>query len=57
MTIIHDLAHEAARLYVDMMPLEAFRRAGQPAMAGHSPFVNDRALTPPRARGRAGWST
>ncbi len=57
---VSDLAREAARRYVDAVPLPDFARAileqaGQPAMAGYPPFVNDLARVPrKRARGRAG---
>src|SRR5262245_6084809 len=43
---VADLAHEAARRYVDALPLPDLRgsswsRPGQPAIADYPPFVND----------------
>ena len=46
MTTVADLAQEAARRYVDTVPLtdlarELLKRAGVPAWAAYPPFVND----------------
>ena len=46
MTTVADLAHEAARRYIDTFPLKdvarvLLERAGAPAWAAFPPFVND----------------